>query len=287
MIELHSPCGACGTPVIRINQEVIGCPNLGCKVKCEYVTEAACYREMIIEPLPLATKEGKVQINPVSSLARQDTHEAPKRREIYSIAGRDGLYTVNPGGRNGIDEVLHKASLGSKFASHRVAAKIITSTGVAMGRLFTPLEERLLVPVDMKAFCHEDPPKRLPGLAELFQLPDSPWLYASDGAIAVRVPADTQEEPETEGRVPPGVADLPWHPPGDAEWATWPAKSHYDDDGATRQKIGELVIDKHYDLLIRKLPAVRWTTSGAKTKTTIVFRFAGGEGVLMTVARTN
>ncbi len=286
MTTLHGTCETCKKPIIRINQVVIGCANLGCKVRCMHVTEAKYYREMIIEPLPLASKEGKVRINPPSSLEaaeRRMSLKAPKTRMSYSISGCVGYYTMNPGGKNRLDEVLHKDSLDPEFASEVVAAKIVTSTGQSMGRLFASLDEQRIVPVKLDAFCVQEELRSFPGLVKPFQLPNDPWLYATDGMIAVRVPADAQEDPTT-GRVPRGVADLPWHPPDDAKWATWPRKSHYDDDGATRQKIGDAVIDAHYDRLIRKLPAVRWTT-GRKPGAAIVFRFAGGEGVLMPLAR--
>ncbi len=126
MKTLHAPCETCGQTVLRLNRQAIGCTSMGrCRVKRLLVTEAQCYREMIIEPLPLASKEGK--------------SKDAQRRMTYSIDGQVGLFTMNRGGRSGLDDAIHKNSLDPEFASPFVPAKTVGSTGVAAGRLFTPI----------------------------------------------------------------------------------------------------------------------------------------------------
>ena len=159
--------------------------------------------------------------------------------------------------------------------------------------------------IDLLPFC--DPSSsQYPGIGRPFQFPDSPWLYASDGKIVVRVPAVAKSEPVTLGATPSCLEKFPWPEAKDDSWKQWPEKAYDthrgnlcqqcggDDYGLIvacvhcdvkgrgyLQKIGEAVIQRHYDILIRKLPDVQWILVDLSYSSPLVaFHFTGGEGLV-------
>jgi hypothetical protein len=129
------------------------------------------------------------------------------------------------------------------------------------------------------------------------------WRYATNGYIAVRVPAEGKPEHGYQGH--PAVDMLarqewdkciePWPQPDPITgrvpcpacggWAdTAPDCSHCDDEGwvtkSFAQPVGDLRVAIHHDQQIRALPNVRYQPH-ADEKRPIAFVFDGGQGVVM------
>ncbi len=132
----------CGKLFVRLSEMAVGCPLGHGKLLIKKAeTAAQCYREMIIEPLPEATKTGKKMLLLVHLPGTaQFGRDVKKKVMTYTISGCEGLYRMNPGGRRDLDDTLHKNSLGLEFETGMVAAKLVRSDGLAVGRVFTPIK---------------------------------------------------------------------------------------------------------------------------------------------------
>lgn len=180
--------------------------------------------------------------------------------------------------------------------------------------------------IDLQVFClPEDDDTRYPAMQCPFVI--GKWKYASDERIIVRVPTDEMETPalhEKSGkRLFPKADELPWRHNEFTNWTPWPdvqleigtascttcngcggfdicphcgeAKRRCDDCGGSGdekrpclQVIGAFCIDEVYDAKIRALPDVQFVlTNPVAKKAHVLFRFTGGEGIVMPKLRDN
>lgn len=163
-------------------------------------------------------------------------------------------------------------------------------------------------PIDLSAFCDANADGgEYPGTVRPFQIADDPWLYSTNGQIAARTPAAPVSKPETSGRLPPSIGDMPWGGGSDLSWQSWPSQEwatnlqgeclQCGDTGQIKgcrcedclgsgaaffQRVGEQRIQSHYDRLIRDLENVYWRLA---TNGMIAFQFVGGEGLVMVLDR--
>lgn len=152
------------------------------------------------------------------------------------------------------------------------------------------LHTKKFVGVDLMRFCGR---QNVAGLEIVAPFVIDGWRYATDGVVCVRVPAENCKD--SKGSFPP-VKSLPWgklvnptlwpepayqfrpmrgeKPVDDWKWEVYPRS----------QKVAGRLIRPHYHWLIADLPGVRYSEAGAPLQP-LLFKFRGGEGLLMPVSR--
>lgn len=141
--------------------------------------------------------------------------------------------------------------------------------------------------IDLQAFCGEQPHDRYVLDRQFVR---GGWRYATDKNIIVRVPANGEHDTICTDRKKtfPPVNWLPWlHTSKELVWQPWPKRhDRFLLPRQTKRRLGGSYVGAEYDDLVRDLPDVEYAKTpfvaadGSRCKA-ILFRFDGGEGILM------